>query len=359
MKDQISAAEVVLPCAEINRTLEFFTERLGFRVEMIYPADAPQVAVISGYGVTLRLETSSEKLSLVLRLMGDFSVLSADAPREIYSPDGVRVIFAPAPSNILIPDLAPEFIVTTNGKNSWSNGRAGMQYRDLIPGRLGERFVASHISIPIGGETPDYVHYHKIRFQMIYCLSGWARLVYENQGAPFVMKAGDCILQPPEIRHRVLESSDRFEVLEIGCPAIHETFADHTLYLPNELSAPTTIFGGGQRFLHHIAANAQWSAGPISGSEMSDTGMAAASGGLADVRMLRATADANFWVNHSGEFLFFFILKGNLRLSSGEEAASYDLNANDCFVLPSGAKYLLEIYQDLEMLRVGLPATTF
>lgn len=79
---------------------------------------------------------------------------------------------------------------------------------------------------------PDYVHFHKVRFQMIYCYKGWVRVVYEDQGPPLVMRAGDCVLQPPRIRHRVLESSPGLEVIEIGCPAEHETFADHDLQLP-------------------------------------------------------------------------------------------------------------------------------
>ena len=41
---------------------------------------------------------------------------------------------------------------------------------------------------------------------MIYCMKGWVRLVYEDQGEPFLLEPGDCVLQPPEIRHRVLES---------------------------------------------------------------------------------------------------------------------------------------------------------
>ena len=242
IKDKIRSAEIVLPCADLNRTLEFFCEKLGFRVEMIFPADAPQTAVVSGYGTTLRLETSTENQSLTLRLVGDFATL--DGSREIVSPDGVRVILIDAAATIEIPAGEPEFVLTTlAGETVWSEGRAGMLYRDLIPSRLGGRFVASHIRIEKGGEVPDYVHYHKVRFQMIYCLSGWAKLLYEDQGAPFVMNAGDCVLQPPEIRHRVLESSDEFEVLEIGCPAIHETFADHALDLPNENIAPERVFG--------------------------------------------------------------------------------------------------------------------
>ena len=69
---------------------------------------------------------------------------------------------------------------------------------------------------------------------MIFCKAGWVRMVYEDQGAPLVMHAGDCVLQPPEIRHQVLEASPGMEVIEIGSPAVHETLADHDLALPNE-----------------------------------------------------------------------------------------------------------------------------
>ncbi|MBA2620625.1 MAG: cupin domain-containing protein [Acidobacteria bacterium] len=358
-KDRIRAAQIVLPCADINNELLFFVERLGFRVEMISPADAPSVAVVSGYGLNLRLETSGEKLPLVLRLGGDFSSLPFVAPREIVSPDGVRVQFFDAESLVEIPDGTQEFIVTTaSGENAWSAGRAGMLYRDLIPGRLGDRFVASHISIPEGGEIPDYVHFHKVRFQMIYCIRGWARLVYENQGEPFLMNAGDCVLQPPEIRHRVLESSAQFEVLEIGCPAIHATHADHALTLPNDALAFDKIYGANQRFLHHVAAEAVWQDSQIKNIESRDTEIKRASDGLADVRLLQATAEASFPVNHRGEFLFYFILKGGLRLG-GKAGEVYRLNANDCFVLPRDTSYLVEADEGLEMLRVNLPADNF
>ena len=38
----------------------------------------------------------------------------------------------------------------------WVIGRAGMRYRDLIPGRLGGSIIASHIRIPDAGPVPDY-----------------------------------------------------------------------------------------------------------------------------------------------------------------------------------------------------------
>ena len=71
-----------------------------------------------------------------------------------------------------------------------------MEYRDLLPDRLGGRLIASHIRIRDGGPVPDYVHYHAIDFQLIYVRAGWVRVVYEDQGPPFVMHAGDCVVQP-------------------------------------------------------------------------------------------------------------------------------------------------------------------
>ena len=195
--------------------------------------------------------------------------------------------------------------------NAWSEGRAGMQYRDLIPGKAGGRFIASHIRIPNGGETADYVHYHRVRFQMIYCISGWARVVYEDQGPPFIMNAGDCILQPPGIRHRVLETSAGLEVIEIGCPVVHETFTDHDTPLPTSEHKPERLFDG-QRFLHYTATGAEWDTGSVEGFEVRDTGMLQATQGLARVRVIGSSqADkAALPHEHSGEFLFLYILEG-------------------------------------------------
>src|SRR5207237_1333899 len=131
--------------------------------------------------------------------------------------------------------------------DAWGRGRAGMQYRDLIPGRLGGRVIASQIRIPDGGPVADYVHHHRVRFQMIYCRRGWVRVVYEDQGPPFAMREGDCVLQPPGIRHRVLEASRGLEVIEVSAPSDHETFRDHELELPSANERRERVFSG-QRF---------------------------------------------------------------------------------------------------------------
>ena len=108
-----------------------------------------------------------------------------------------------------------------------------MLYRDLIPGRLGGRYIASHITMPEGGPVADWVHYHRVALQMIYVRRGWVRVVYEDQGEPFVMSQGDLVLQPPEIRHRVLESSAGLEVDRDQRAGAARDLADHELELPN------------------------------------------------------------------------------------------------------------------------------
>ena len=42
-----------------------------------------------------------------------------------------------------------------------------MLYRDLIPSRLGGRYIASHITIAEGGPVADWVHFHRVAFQLI------------------------------------------------------------------------------------------------------------------------------------------------------------------------------------------------
>ena len=358
MLQNIRIAQIVLPCRDLAAMLAFFTQDLGFRVNMIVPADAPAVAVISGYGTILRLEADSKAAAstLTLRLLCDLATLPAGSARQITAPDGTRIDLVEAQPPMHLPAGTQDFLVSRNDDaDAWGTGRAGMQYRDLIPGRLGGRFIASHIRIPQGGPVPDYVHFHKVRFQMIYCKTGWAKLVYEDQGEPFLLEAGDCVLQPPEIRHRVLESSDGLEVVEIGCPAVHETFADHNMTLPSGRDLPARDFGG-QRFVRHIAANANWAPWRAEGFEARDIGIAAATNNLAGVRVTRPLPGTTYAaLAHEGEFLFFFILNGTLVLEiagRGEQR----LSEGDSCTIPSGSRMILRPSADLEFLDVSLPA---
>ena len=334
--------EALLPCADLQPCLDFFVDRLGFRVEAIFPADAPQVASLTGYGLRLRLEPAP----------GDPGTIRLPGPpgEALTAPNGTRVVFYDPDPPIDVPELAPGFELTKAGGEP-GEGRAGMLYRDLVPGRLGGRFVASHITIPAGGPVADWTHFHKVRFQMIFCARGWVRVVYEDQGPAFVMQAGDCVLQPPRIRHRVLEASPGLEVVEIGCPARHETLADHAMSLPTAHVDPDRDFDG-QRFLRHVAAEAPWT--PAGGFEAQDIGISRATRGLAAARVLRPGAERASAATAAGELQFGFVLEGAAVL---EHAGRRPVGRADAFVIPPGAPFALtDASADFRLLEVTLPA---
>ena len=356
-KNQIKAAEIVLPCSELDTTLEFFTEKLGFRINAIFPADAPEESVISGHGIRIRLKKgdtgSPGRLRLLCRNLANF----ADGETKLTAPNGTKIELVEADLPLVLPPEQQSFVLNRiSGEAVWQVGRAGMQYRDLIPDRQGGRFIASHIRIPKGGLVPDYVHFHKIRFQMIYCYKGWVRVVYDEQGPPFVMHSGDCVLQPPQIRHRVLESSAGLEVIEISCPAEHETWADPDLDLPTTEVRSNRDFGG-QHFVLHQVVQAEWSPWRMEGFEFRDTGIGTATKGLAGVRVVRPLNGSKPLVcSHSGEFYFFFTLEGGVTLIC-EGLGSQRLEAGDSCVIPAQQRHALtDCSDDLELLEATFPA---
>jgi len=271
----------------------------GFRLDVIYPADDPQCAVLS----------SADETALVV------------TPRAPELPDR-------------LPRFEAEFVLTRASADS-GQGRAGMLYRDLIPGRLGGRYIASHITIPDGGPVFDWVHYHRIALQLIYVRRGWVRVVYQDGGEPFVMKEGDLVIQPPQIRHRVLESSAGLEVVEVSAPAIHATFADHELELPNG-SNPGRVYGG-QYFLHHVAAETPWTSADEGLAQ--ETEVAVATSGLAEVRTLRPrNGNSLCFGGHGGELVFGFVLDGSAAL---DYRGLHEVGPADAFVIPPGQSWQL------------------
>ncbi len=330
----VGSAEVVLPCDDLQATAEFFTGELGFRLECIMPADDPRVAIVSRDGMRVCLDRTSKSPPGVLRLRVD------ERFESMIAPNGTVVERAPVVSEYELPELAPELVVVEqHGVDAWIDGRAGMRYRDLIPGRQGGRYIASHIAIPEGGPVPDYVHFHAVVFQLIYCYRGRVRVVYEGQGEPFWLEPGDCVLQPPRIRHRVLECSDGLEVVEMGCPAEHPTFVEHELELPTELERPAREFYG-QRFVHHEANGALWEACvDRPGFEQRDLGVRAATRGVVVARVIRASGSAEADLQpHAFDTLFGFVLSGTVQLLV-DGAASRSLGAGAAWTIPAGVPY--------------------
>ena len=256
---------------DLEKTSEFFTQRLGFRVDTVFPADDPEVVVISGHGLRIRLVRGNDASPGFLRLICDDPAGIAGGATELTAPNGTRIELVPA-------------------------------------------------------------------------------------DPPLTMQPGDCVLQPPQIRHRVIECSPGLEVIEIGCPAAHETCADHELPLPTGELRPDRAFNG-QRFVHHVASAAEWMPWRFDGFECRDIGIGVATEGLAGVRVARPVGSPSPQSKtHDGEFLFLFVLRGSVSLHcEGVE----QLAAGDCFVVPAGAEHAFAgCSEDLELLEVALPATS-
>lgn len=347
--------------------MDWFIGHLGFRLERISPADNPARVLLSGHGLQIELQRGLEAEPGTLRLLCDdptalqraLGVGDVEAGRggSVCAPNGTRIELVEATPALRVPPGEQQLVITHDrGDADWMTGRAGMRYRDLIPGRLGGRFIASQIRIEAGGPVPDSVHFHDIRFQLIYCAAGWVRVAYEDQGQPLVMKPGDCVLQPPGIRHRVLESSAGLEVIEIACPAEHDTWLDHELSLPTASLRPDRDFGG-QSFVHHVAADVPWTPWRADGFEQRETDIGRATCGLAGVSTVRCNrADTRAPLQHDGEFLFLYVLGGAVTwLCEGRQ--SQRLEQGDSIVVPAGLSSELDHgTSELSMVEVRLPA---
>lgn len=350
-------AEIRLPTTELRDDLPFYTKVLGMRLDMIYPADDPHVAVLSGHGIRLRIEKGATEAPGTLRILTEDPDAFADGARLLTAPNGTRIeIDALNPPLVLPPTQHSYAVRRLADQAPWIIGRAGMHYRDLVPDRLGGAIIASHIRIPDGGPVPDMVHYHTVGFQLIYCYRGWVDLVYEDQGPPFRLMAGNCVIQPPQIRHRVLHASDAIEVIEIGVPAQHVTTIDHDMSLPNGVVNPDRRFEG-QRFVHHKADQAVWVPHRLPGFSCRDTTIADNTGNVAGVRVLRVSGDAPAWTSHDADILFTFVTEGRMILQ-GEGRDPVPVTAGDAFVIPPGmpTRYA-DPSPDLELLEVSLPGS--
>jgi quercetin dioxygenase-like cupin family protein/catechol 2,3-dioxygenase-like lactoylglutathione lyase family enzyme len=355
--DNVQAAEVCLPTADLTGDLAYFTDTLGFRLDTIFPADDPSVATFSGHGLRIRLERGAAGGPGVLRVLCKNVHAFAGGERTLTAPGGTRILIVDADPPLEIPPTAHAFVVRRLADHApWIIGRAGMRYRDLIPGRLGGSIIASHIRIPEAGPVPDMVHYHTVGFQLIFCYTGWVRLVYEDQGPPFVLNAGDCVIQPPRIRHRVLESSDNLQVIEVGVPAEHVTTVDHVMELPTPVLKPDRDFSG-QKFCRSQAAHARWRPWRLRGFDAWDTGISEATAGVASVHVIRAAGLSDGLASrHTSDIQFTFVLAGSLTLrAEGQDPRA--LVAGDAYVIPPALDATLtDCSADLRLLEVSLPA---
>ncbi|QLQ20196.1 MAG: cupin domain-containing protein [Exiguobacterium profundum] len=347
-------AEIRLPTNELRDDLPFYMKVLKMRLDMIYPADNPEVAVLSGHGLRLRIEKGAKEAPGTLRILTEDPDGFAEGKRELTAPNGTRIEIDELNPPLVLPATQHAFVVRRLADQApWVIGRAGMMYRDLVPSRLGGAMIASHIRVP-DGKVPDMVHFHKVGFQLIFCIKGWVDVLYEDQGGLRRLHAGDCFIQPPQIRHRVVESGEGIEVIEIGVPAEHVTEIDHSMTLPNDKLDPDREWDG-QRFVHDIGAKGEFHPFRLPGIEARDTSIHANTKGVASVMVARPDGGETRWTRHEGDILFTFVMAGGMVLE-GEGKEPYRLSPGDAFVIPPGmATRYAEPTADLQLLEVTLP----
>jgi mannose-6-phosphate isomerase-like protein (cupin superfamily) len=377
MSGRRSSGEILISCDEnFDEILQYFVTKLKFKVESIYPADHPVVSTLIGHDLRLKLTLNQKRdmtqLNIYCDDIDEFVDLNphpeSKEPFLIEIPNGTQVLIS-FPETLTLPLLQESLVIChySTSPENWNIGRAGMRYRDLIPDRLGGRYIASHIHIPRGGPVPDYVHYHQVRFQMIFCYRGRVKVVYEDQGEPFFLESGDCVIQPPEIRHRVLESSDDLHVIEIGCPAIHKTIADFDLTLPNQTVDHERLWNN-QKFIRFVDAECDWKKTsderlwnpshemstinhlptPLSLSAqwiLKETGILQGTDGVADVVVLNSTNSSNsddaseMLTSHNCEFFFLFVLIGQIEVRISDEV--HLLGEGSSVTIPSHTPFLV------------------
>ncbi|APE45940.1 cupin (plasmid) [Sulfitobacter alexandrii] len=347
-------AEVLLPTQELRDDLPFYTKTLGMRLENIFPADDPSVASFSGHGLRIRIEKGADVPPGRLRILTDAPDDFAEGQRRLTAPNGTVVDVVPLSPTVEQPVTQHEFAVRRlRDEAPWVIGRAGMHYRDLIPTRLGGSIIASHIRIPDGGPVPDMVHYHTVGFQLIFCYKGWVDVLYEDQGDVIRLHAGDCVTQPPGIRHRVMHASAEIEVIEIGVPAEHVTTIDHDFTLPNGKGDPDREWDG-QRFVHHVKDGATWQPFRIPGFTARDTGITAGTKGVAGIQVVRPDGGTPVPAKHDADIHFTFVMEGSMTLTA-EGQEDRDLQPGDAFVIPPGmVSQYRDCSDDLELLEVAL-----
>ncbi len=103
--------------------------------------------------------------------------------------------------------------------------RAYAQYRDFGFADATGGLAQAHVIRLIGPCDPAEVsklHFHDVEFQMVYVLKGWVKTYMEGQGES-LMKTGSTWIQPPRVKHLILDYSNDAELLEVILPAKFRT----------------------------------------------------------------------------------------------------------------------------------------
>jgi hypothetical protein len=98
------------------------------------------------------------------------------------------------------------------------------RYRDLGIAKATGGLAQAHVIrlVPPCTDEVRKRHTHAVELQLVYVLKGWVKNEFEGHGEQ-LMRECTCWLQPPNIKHTVLDYSDDCELLEIIVPAKFDT----------------------------------------------------------------------------------------------------------------------------------------
>ncbi len=118
------------------------------------------------------------------------------------------------------------FVASHPSPDAFEQGlRRYAHYRDLGIAAATKGLARAHVIKMIPPCDPAEVskrHFHDVEFQMVYVLKGWIKSEFDGEGV-VTMREGSCWLQPPKIKHTVLDYSDDCELLEVILPADFDT----------------------------------------------------------------------------------------------------------------------------------------
>ena len=280
----------------------------------------------------------------------------AGGKRELVAPNGTRIEIVEANPPMVVPPTQHAFMVRhLRDGDPWVIGRAGMHYRDLLPGRLGGSIIASHIRIPRAARCPTWCTTTRSASSSSSACTAGCGWSTRTRARPSSSPPGTASSSRPRSATACWKSGDGLEVIEIGVPAEHMTTIDHEMELPNRTVDPAREFQG-QRFIRHEAAKAVRQPFRIDGFSMRDTGIAAATRGVAGVQVARPEPG---WqpdvTSHDTDILFDFVMSGHMTLA-GEGQEEQRLKPGDAFVVPPAMKTVYrDCTDDLELLEVCLP----
>jgi quercetin dioxygenase-like cupin family protein len=109
-------------------------------------------------------------------------------------------------------------VATMENANYVAGRRAFFKYRDLGVTEGTNGFMRAQVtSAEQGMSKATGWHVHKCQAQLVYMLSGWIDLEFEDRKVR--IKAGDSLMIPGNTPHNETGTSDTFELLEVSVPA--------------------------------------------------------------------------------------------------------------------------------------------